>query len=182
MANEQELNTKIADLETKLQNAQTMIAELSGNKAKTELESQIATITGERDTLAARVTELEASAQALKTEIDGLKKTASDNEVFVAAGKVGFETARADIKKLSAQVDGESYDEKLVDKQLTAFGNDMEAIASFKKNLETRRAKMLKAGEIVPDAPKDGAGKQRTEAEQYDLGKKIVPARLQVVK
>lgn len=182
MANEQELTTKIADLETKLQNAQTMIVELSGNKVKTDLEAQIATITGENGALAAKVTELETAKQSLETEIAGLKQTASDNQVFITAGKSSFDNTRAEIHKISAQVDGDAYNKDLVDKQLTAFGNDMQTLGAFKTSLESRRAKMLKAGEIVPDEPKGDGTKPRTEAQQYELGKKIVPARLQVVK
>ena len=182
MANEQELTTKVQDLEKKLETAQKLIGEMTDNKMKAEFEAKIAGLEAEKTALAARITELETSETAMKDKVAGMEKTAADNAIFITAGRTSFDSARADIKKLSAQVDGEAYDEKLIDKQLAAFGNDMEALGAFKKNLESRRGKMFKTGELNPDAAAENAGQQRTAAQQYELGQKLVPKRLTVVK
>ena len=182
MANEQELTTKVQDLEKKLETAQKLIGEMTDNKMKAEFEAKIAGLEAEKTALAARITEIETSETALKDKVAGMEKIAADNAIFITAGKTSFDSARADIKKLSAQVDGEAYDEKLIDKQLSAFGNDMEALGSFKKKLESRRGKMFKTGELNPDAAAENAGQQRTPAQQYELGQKLVPKRLTVVK
>jgi len=77
------------------------------------------------------------------------------------------------------QVDGNDYSEELVDKQLEAFGSDVEMLTKFKTNLEGRRSAMIKTGDIDADVKLDGTkADAKTEQEKYELGSKIVPMRM----
>lgn len=181
MENEKEMKAKIEDLERKLETAQALITEMNTNGQKATFESQIAGLTAEKTTLSARITELEASETALQTTIATMKTEAADNDVFVTAGKAHIEAMKAGIQKLSAQVDAAEYNKDLVDKQLNAFGNDIELLKTFSTNLQSRLDKMVKHGHVVPDVPAGTEGK-KTDAQLYDIGKKIVPANIRVVK
>ena len=120
--------------------------------------------------LESEITKYEKSEGDLKDEIDDLKKDAKDNAIFITAGKQFIEDTKAEIHKISVQVDGNDYNKDLVGKQLVAFGIDLEALNSFKANLENRRAKLLKTGDINPDGQKS---EKTTAQEEYDLGQKI---------
>ena len=92
---------------------------------------------------------------------------------------------KAEIKRISVQVDGENYNEALVDKQLEAFGNDVDMLSQFKISLEARRAGMVKSGDVNPDEVEgdpDGKKKAETDAADYAIGSKIVPESLRIVK
>ena len=181
MENEKEMKVKIEELERKLTTAQALITEMNNNGQKADFDAQIAALTADKNALTAKVTDLEAAEKVLNDQIATLKKAATDNEVFVTAGKVSIDGLKEGIKKLSVQVDGDSYNQELLDKQLAAFGNDIDSLNKFKANLESRLAKMIKLGQIVPDAVK-GQGDTKTEAQLYDIGRKIVPAHLTIVK
>jgi len=179
------------DLETKLEAAQSLISEMKASGKTDELNAKITEITAEKEALqadiAAMVTasdtlkaENETAVAALNTEIETMKTSAKDNEVFVSAGKNYIDTIKADIKKTSVQVDGNDYNETLVDKQLEAFGTDIEMLTKFKTNLETRRASMVKAGDIKPDESTGTQSQEKTEQEKYELGGKVVPMRMRV--
>lgn len=174
--NNMDLEAKIAELTEKLTNAQSLIKEMQANSQTAELNAEITALKAERDSLKSQLESSGKTAETLNGEIDGLKKAAETNKVFITAGQAYIEAMKADIKKMSAQVDGDAYNEGLVDKQLAAFGNDVETLASFKASLEARRSKMVKAGDIVPDPPKDEKTKtEQTEQADYELGSKIVP-------
>ena len=178
---ENELKTKIDELERKLQTAQDLIKEMNTNGQKVTFESKIAELTAEKDTLLAKITALETAEATLQTTISTMKTEAAGNEVFVTAGKAHIEAMKAGILKLSAQVDGAEYNKDLVDKQLNAFGNDIDLLKNFSANLQSRLDKMVKQGHIAPDVPQGTEGK-KTDAQLYDIGKNIVPAHLTVVK
>ncbi|MBC8554917.1 MAG: S49 family peptidase [Candidatus Brocadiales bacterium] len=190
-----DLETKIKDLETKLEAAQTLIAEMNTNSEVDGLKKQIEDITAEKSALELQLSEIktatdtmkaenETAVETLTTEIETLKAGVKDNEIFVSAGKAYIDGMKAEIKKISVQVDGENYNETLVDKQLEAFGNDVDMLSQFKVSLETRRASMVKGGDLNPDKVEETDEKKKAEAEaaDYTLGRKIVPKGMRVVK
>ena len=181
MGDDAKVQAENDQLKIQLKAAQDLIKENATDTEKADLKGQITELTTKNVDLGTKVTTLETSEADLKTKVSGLEASATANEVFVTAGKTHFDDVRANIKKLSVQVDGEAYNEGLLDKQLAAFENDMEALTQFETNLVARRAQMLKAGSIVPDANDGGAGTQKTEAQLQDLGKSLVPSHLRVV-
>uniref|UniRef100_A0A6M3IXT7 Putative peptidase n=1 Tax=viral metagenome TaxID=1070528 RepID=A0A6M3IXT7_9ZZZZ len=178
----QEMKLKIEGLESKLSAAQTLIAEMTDNNKKADFETKIADLIAEKDGLIAKVTALETSEAELKDQINTLKAEATANEVFLSAGKAHIEGLKSSISKLSVQVDGSSFDQGLLDKQLAAFGNDIESLNKFKVSLESRRDKMVLSGQLDPDEKKGEQGDKKTDAQQYEIGTKLVPAHLRVVK
>lgn len=175
-----ELELKIKDLETKLATAQTLIGEMTDNKMKADFEAQIKVLKSDSETLSAKVTGLETSGKDLQGKVETLTTTATGNEVFVTAGKTHIEGMKTNIKKLSVQVEGDAFNQDLLDKQMTAFGNDITALDQFQASLETRRQVMLKSGTIEADEPGDGGGK-KTDAQLQKLGSSLVPVNLRVV-
>jgi len=170
---------KIKELETKLEAAQTLIAEMTANGQTAELTGKITEMTAEIETLQAKITATETATKVLNAEIETLKTAAISNEIFIVAGKAHIDGMKAKIKKTSVQVDGDAYNEGLVDKQLEAFGNDVEMLTQFKVSLETRRSGMIKTGEIVADLPNASQTETQTAAEEYKLGAQIIPLHMQ---
>jgi predicted nucleic acid-binding Zn-ribbon protein len=191
-----ELEAKIKDLETKLEAAQTLIAEMNTNSEVDGLKKQIKDITVEKSALELQLSETatmgdtmkaenEIAVEALATEIETLKAGVKDNEIFVSAGKAYIDGMKAEIKKISVQVDGENYNEALVDKQLEAFGNDVDTLSQFKVSLEARRAGMVKTGDVIADEVEgdpDGKKKAEADAADYAIGAKLVPVGIRLVR
>ena len=173
---------KIKELETKLEAAQTLITEMTTSNQTTELNKEIAGFKAEKESFKIKLAETETAMEALKTEIETMKTTLSGDLVFVTAGKAYIDNMKADIKKTSVQVDGESYNEILVTKQLEAFGNDVELLSQFKTSLEARRSKMIKTGDITPDPAKGTESKEKTEQQEYELGTKLIPKHMRIVR
>jgi len=177
-----DLEAKVKDLETKLEAAQTLITEMNTSNKTAELNAEITELKAEIESLKVTITENATSAEALNAEIETLKTSAKDETVFVVAGKAHIDGLKADIKTISVQVEGDAHDESLVDKQLEAFGNDVELLGKFKTSLETRRSAMLKTGDIEPDESKDNKTDAETAQSEHDLGGKLVPAHMRIVK
>lgn len=161
----EELEAKAKDLEKTVSEKVDTITDM-----KTDAETLATTVKAATESLESEIVKYEKSEGDLKDEIDDLKKDAKDNAIFITAGKQFIEDTKAEIHKISVQVDGNDYNKDLVDKQLVAFGIDLEALNSFKANLENRRAKLLKTGEIKPEGQKS---EKTTAQEEYDLGQKI---------
>ena len=146
----QELEARVKELEDELGNRKLEIGELN-----------------------AKIEEMQTEIDEQKATIDGLSQEAEkhkDEGQFVTVGKEVMEATKADILKISAQVDGEDFNKELVEQQLSALGNDWSALKQMKEGLEKRRAKMFKAGELNPDETHD----TETKPEQdYKLGQKI---------
>jgi len=171
-----ELMDKIDDLEKRLDVSEKRVVELEGSKVTGDLEAKITELTS-------RIETMKVESEGAQNEINDLKKTVTDNTVFVDAGKKVIEDTKADIQKISVQIDGTDYDEVLVNKQLEAFGTDIASLNQFKTNLENRRSKMIKAGNINPDENlTEGQKKGKTEADEIALGESLVPKHLRIVK
>ena len=192
---EKELKAKNEELETQLKAAQDLISEMNTSTEVKELKSQIVDLTAEKTGLEIKFAEItaendtlkadaEAGVETLRGEIETLKADAKSNEIFVSAGKTHIDNLKAEIKKTSVQVDGNAYNETLVDKQLMAFGNDVELLSQFKTSFDTRLAAMVKIGDLIPDksdkALTDDEKKAKTEQAEYALGNKIVPMRMRI--
>lgn len=190
---EKELKAKNDELAIQLKAAQNLIAEMNTNTeveglkteiedltaGKVEIETKLSEAATENETLKA---DAEAGSETLRTEIETLKADATSKEVFVAAGKSYIEDMKAEIKKTSVKVDGDAYNESLIDAQIKAFGNDVEMLSQFKTSLETRLTAMLKTGDIDPTDKEGGLTdeqkKAKTEHADYELGNKVVPMRM----
>ena len=192
---EKELKAKNEELETQLKAAQDLISEMNTSTEVKELKSQIVDLTTEKTGFELKLSEVtaendtlkadaEAGVETLREEIETLKAGAKSNEIFVSAGKTHIDNLKAEIKTTSVQVDGNAYNETLVDKQLMAFGNDVELLSQFKTSLDTRLAAMVKTGDLIPDksdkALTDDEKKAKTEQAEYTLGSKIVPMRMRI--
>ena len=182
MEKETELKLKVTDLETKLAAAQSMIAEMNGTSRKAEFDAKILELMAEKDALNVKVADLETSEKTLNDQTATLTAAATANEIFLTAGKAHIDGLRASIGKLSVQVEGDSFNQGLLDKQLAAFGNDITSLNEFKSSLEARRGKMVLSGQLNPDEKKGESGDQKTDAQRYEIGKNLVPAHLRVVK
>jgi len=157
----EELEAKVKDLELSLSAKEDSIV---------AMESDALTMKSKIESLEAEIVAHEGSESKLTNKVDELEKEAKSNLVYVEAGKTFIEDMKVEICKISAQVDGNDYNKGLVDKQLLAFGMDVLALTQFKQNLESRRAKLFKTGDIKPD----GIKTEQTKAqEEYDLGRKI---------
>ena len=166
----EKLEADNATLSQKVKDLEKTISDLSADNTVKELNEKIATI--ETD-LASKVTEIEGlntKIGVLETEIAGLKESETSNSSFVEIGKTAMEDVRADIRKLAAQVDGDGFNQKLLDTQLAAFGNDFSMLKEFKTSYEKRREAMFKTGDLKPD---ENANELNTDQKGYELGKKI---------
>ena len=169
------------ELETKVKDSE---------KTVSEKEATIATMTTAAETAKANAESLEdeivkykESEGKLQDSVDDLKKDAKDNAIFIKAGKQFIEDTKAEIHKISVQVDGNDYNKDLVDKQLVAFGIDLEALGQFKVNLENRRAKLLKTGDLEPEEILEDDKKVAKAAnDDIKLGESLVPSHLRIVK
>ncbi len=178
-----ELEAKVLDLEKKLESAQSLITKMTASGKTDELNTEIAGLKAEIETLKATLADEATASGTMKAEIETLKASAMGNDVFVVAGKAHIESLKTEIKKISVQVEGDAHDGTLVDKQLEAFGSDVELLSKFKTSLEARRSAMLKAGDLKPDPPETKEQKgERTEQEQYKLGQSIIPQHMRIVK
>lgn len=157
----EELEAKVLTLETELTEKTDKIATMESDARAVQLN-----IDGLEEKIAEH-TEIESG---LKGQIETLEKMALDNAIYIEAGKTFIEDMKVEICKISAQVDGNDYNEDLINKQLKAFGMDVSALTQFKQNLESRRAKLFKTGDIKADGIKTDQTKAQ---EEYDLGRKI---------
>jgi chromosome segregation ATPase len=160
----EELEDKVKTLEAGAEASKNQIIE----QAKTieTLEDSIKTMEAEKDTFLA--------------ETDGLKAKIAEQEKYVEIGQNVIADLKADIKKISIQVDGNDYEEELVDKQLEAFGDDYESLKSFCGILKKRRGKMFKTGELNPDEVDDDVTSR--ERKQYATGRAIAQAKIIPIK
>ena len=161
----EELETEVKDLKKKVSEQKATMSDM-----ETDAEALATTVSTNTKALETEIEKNVKSEETLTDKIDDLEKTAKDNKVFIEAGKTSIEDMKAEISKISAQVDGDSFNKELVDKQLEAFGTDVTALTQFKDNLESRRAKLFKTGEIHADAEKDDKTK---EQEDYAIGQGI---------
>lgn len=146
--------------------------EATNEGLKSEAEKLNETIATLQETHDQMVTERDSAL----TEIDTLKAEMSNKERYVAIGQAVIADLKADIKKMSAQVDGDDYKEELIDKQIEAFGDDYESLKSFSEVLTNRRKKMFKSGELDPDEANDDIVTKKQK--QYELGKKVAQAKI----
>ena len=170
----EDLEAEVKDLKTSLSEKDNAIAvmEADAKTAKANIES-----------LESEITKYEKAEGDLNDKVDELGKEAKGNVVYIEAGKTAIEDMKAEICKLSAQVDGKDYNKELVDKQLEAFGTDVSALTQFKQNLEARRTKLFKTGELEPDeAANPKEQKKGSASSDQELGASIVPAGLRLVK
>lgn len=137
---------------------------------KTDAEALAVTVKANVESLEGEIAKYEKSEGELTDKVDGLEKSAKDDKIFIEAGKTAIDGMKAEIHKLNAQVDGKDYNKDLVDKQLNAFGTDVTALTQFKENLESRRSKLVKSGDIQPDGIKT---QKTTDQEEYALGQAI---------
>lgn len=161
----EELTDKVKTLESSITEKEATIATM-----KTDAETLVSTVKANTESLEGEIAKYEKSEGELTDKVDDLEKDAKTNKVFIEAGKTAIEDMKAEINKMSAQVDGNDYNKDLVDKQLEAFGTDVTALTQFKASLDARRAKMFKTGEIVLDEKKS---EKTTEQEDYALGQSI---------
>jgi len=161
----EELEAKVKTLEASIAEKDNAIATM-----KTDAEALASTVKTNAESLESEIAKYEKSEGELADKVDGLEKDAKGNKIFIEAGKNAIEDMKAEIHKMNAQVDGKDYNKDLVDKQLGAFGTDVEALTQFKVSLEARRAKMFKSGEINPDEKKST---KTTEQDDYALGQSI---------
>lgn len=161
----EELTDKVKTLESSITEKEATIATM-----KTDAETLASTVKANTESLEGEIAKYEKSEGELTDKVDDLEKDAKTNKVFIEAGKTAIEDMKAEINKMSAQVDGNDYNKDLVDKQLEAFGTDVTALTQFKASLDARRAKMFKTGEIVLDEKKS---EKTTEQEDYALGQSI---------
>ena len=161
----EELEAKVKDLEKTVSEKDATIATM-----KTDAETLATTVKASTESLESEIAKYEKSEGEITDKVDELEKAAKDSKVFIEAGKTAIEDMKAEIHKISAQVDGKDYNKELVDKQLDAFGTDVSALIQFKENLEARRAKLFKFGEISTDETKT---EKTTEQEEYALGQAI---------
>jgi len=159
-------------LEAKIKALEVLLSEKEAAATSTisRMETDIATSQANIKSLEDEIVKYEKSEGELQDKIDDLEKVAKDNSVFIKAGKQFIEDTKAEIHKISVQVDGNDYNKDLVDKQLVAFNIDLEALTQFKENLEARRAKLFKSGDIWPDEKKT---KKTIDQEEYALGQAI---------
>ncbi len=176
-----ELEAKVLDLEKKLESAQSLITEMTASGKTDELKTEIAGLKAEIETLKATIADKATASDTMKTEIETLKTSAKDNDVFVVAGKAHIDGLKTEIKKISVQVEGDAHDEALVDKQLEAFGSDVELLSKFKTSLETRRSAMLHTGDIKPDPNENAQTDAATAKTEHELGGSLVPKHMRVV-
>lgn len=156
------------EIEAKLSASEDLVA---------EKESVIIAMGADATSLKAKITEMEEeiakfskSDNEMIDKIDELEKEAKGNLVYVEAGKKAIDDMKSEISKMSVQVDGNDYNEELLNKQLAAFGNDVTALSQFKNSLESRRAKLFKTGEIKAD---EKASEKTVDQKNYELGQKI---------
>jgi chromosome segregation ATPase len=157
----EELEADVKALEISLTGKDTVITAM-----KTDAETVATSV----KSLESEIAKYEESESELQDKVDNLEKNAKDDAIFITAGKQFIEDTKAEIHKMSVQVDGNDYNKDLVDKQLVAFGIDLEALNAFKANLENRRTKLLKTGGVDPDEQKS---EQTTAQEEYALGQAI---------
>ena len=161
----EELEAKVKTLEASITEKEAVITGM-----KTSAEALASTVKANVESLEGEIAKYEKSEGELTDKIDDLEKEAKANKVFIEAGKTAIDDMKAEINKVSAQVDGNDYNKELVDKQLNAFGTDAVALTQFKASLEARRAKMFKSGEIHLDKKEDEKTKTQSE---YALGQSI---------
>jgi len=155
------LQAKITELEQLLTTANGTIATLQGadtEKTIKDLQAQVETLTTEKG--------------ALEKQIADLNDTLKNANAFAEVGKKAIDALKADILKIAAQVDGDTFDKAIMDKQIEAFGNDFELLTKFKGQFEARRQKMFKAGEIHQDPNADQPGAQ-SDQKDYNVGRLV---------
>ena len=161
----EELEAKVRTLEASITEKEAAITGM-----KTSAETLASTVKANVESMEGEIAKYEKSEGELNDKVDGLEKEAKTNKVFIEAGKTAIDDMKAEINKMSAQVDGNDYNKELVDKQLNAFGTDVAALTQFKSSLESRRTKMFKSGEIHLDKKEDEKTKTQSE---YALGQSI---------
>jgi len=161
--NIKKLQTKVDELEGLLAIATSTIATMEAagtEKTITDLRVQIENMTAEK--------------LGLDREIEELTATINGANAFATIGKQAVDALKADILKIAAQVDGETFDKILTDKQIEAFGNDFEILTKFKGQYMARRKTMFKAGDLnQDDYDRDDHTSASAEALDYNIGRQI---------
>jgi len=139
---------------------------------KTEHATELAAKQGELDTANTRIETLETSESTLSDEIKDLKAEVEANQPFVAIGKTAIEGVRANIRTVSAQVEGTDFDAPITDTQIAAFGNDHVALAKLETKVKAQRDKMFKSGDLKPDENTSNDDTS-SEQDQFALGQSI---------
>jgi len=166
-----DLEARIKELEKELAAKVEEIQAFSSDQVTKELNDKI-------EALEAECSDFKASIETLEAEVTALKESKDALSALAKIGEAALGELKDEIKKLSVQAKGTSHDEKLLDKQLEAFGNDYDVLISMKTDLEGIRDKLFKTGNLDPDDKKTEVTKK---AEEYDLGKKLGKANLSIV-
>lgn len=153
-------------MEARIKELEALLAQKDEDGVVAGLNARIEAMQADYDSM---VAENETTIVDLTTKIEGLE---ADTH-FVEIGKDTIATAKDNIAKIQAQVDGEDFNKELLDKQIEALGDDWDSLKMFQEGLEKRRAKLFKTGEINPDKSGSAASDEVKEQEEYELGQKI---------
>lgn len=154
-----EKKMEIEQMEARIKELEALLAKKGEEDAVGDLNAKIETMQAELDEQGTKIDEL----------LHQIEEYEKDSK-FVTIGKDAIEATKAEIAKISAQIDGTDFNKDLLDKQLAAFGDDWADLKLFKESVEKKRAKFFKTGELNPDEKKDDKTKAQ---EDYELGQKL---------
>jgi len=161
---------EIKKLQTKVDELEGLLATATSTIATMEAAGTEKTITD----LRAQIEGMNAEKLELDKTIEDLTATINGANAFAAIGKQAVDALKADVLKIAAQVDGETFDKTLTDKQIEAFDNDFEMLTKFKGQYVARRKSMFKAGDLQQDDyDPDDKTSAAAEASDYNIGRQI---------
>ncbi len=177
MEREKELEAQVIDLKAEIVGLKKNVEELSQESDDLKL------VSAKVDELTAKIEELEKSESELADQMKDLQSEIDAKKAYVDIGTSSIAQLKEDIQKISVQVEGKDFDKELLEKQLTALGDDYTALTAMHTKLESQRGKMLKAGDLDPDEVLDDSAKdQKTKKEREDLGESLVPKHIRLIK
>ena len=176
MERTQELEAQVIDLKAEIVGLKKNVEELS------QTNDDLKLVSAKIDELTAKIEELEKSESELADQMKDLQSEIDANKTYVDIGTSSIAQLKEDIQKISVQVEGKDFDKELLEKQLTALGDDYSALTAMHTKLESQRGKMLKAGDLEPDEVLDDSAKdQKTKKEREDLGESLVPKHIRLI-
>ena len=165
-----DMDDNIKKLQTKVDELEGLLATATSTIATMEAAGTEKTITD----LRAQIEGMNAEKLELDKTIEDLTATINGANAFAAIGKQAVDALKADVLKIAAQVDGETFDKTLTDKQIEAFDNDFEMLTKFKGQYVARRKSMFKAGDLQQDDyDPDDKTSAAAEASDYNIGRQI---------
>ncbi len=171
-----ELEENVVDLKAEIVTLKKDIEQLSKEN------DGLKTVNAKLDELMAKVEELEKSESALADQVKDLQSEIDAKKAYVDIGTTSITQLKEDIQKISVQVEGKDFDKDLLDKQLTALGDDYSALTAMHTKLESQRGKLLKAGDLKPDEVlDDSAVDQKDKQGKEELGASLVPKHIRLV-